>query len=78
MYILEMQYRICIFVMRLSLMSNQSCHILISIRNISDSIYNTHIIIWVQSCRYLGITVESASHCKCNIGEAKKIVLPIL
>jgi len=27
---------------------------------------------WVQSCRYLGITVESASHFKCNIGEAKK------
>jgi len=26
----------------------------------------------VQSCRYLGITVESASHCKRNIGEAKK------
>jgi len=26
---------------------------------------------WVQSCRYLGITVESASHFKCNIGEAK-------
>jgi len=27
---------------------------------------------WVQSCRYLGITVESASHFKCNIGEANK------
>jgi len=27
---------------------------------------------WVQSCRYLGITAESASHFKCNIGEAKK------
>jgi len=27
---------------------------------------------WVQSYRYLGITVESASHFKCNIGGAKK------
>jgi len=27
---------------------------------------------WVQSCRYLGINDESASHFKCNIGEAKK------
>jgi len=26
---------------------------------------------WVQSCRYLGITVKSADHFKCNIGEAK-------
>jgi len=27
---------------------------------------------WVQFCRYLGITIESATHFKCNIGEAKK------
>jgi len=32
----------------------------------------------VQSCRYLGITIESASRFKCNISEAKKIVLPLL
>jgi len=27
---------------------------------------------WVQYCRYLGITVESASHFKCNIGCHRK------
>jgi hypothetical protein len=26
---------------------------------------------WIKYCRYLGITVESASYFKCNIGEAE-------
>jgi len=36
------------------------------------SVKDGHELNWVQSCRYLGITVESASHFKCNIGEEKK------
>ena len=27
---------------------------------------------WVQSCHYLGITVESISHFNCDVSEAKK------
>ena len=36
------------------------------------SIQDSQELNWVKSCRYLGITVESASHFKCNISEAKK------
>jgi len=45
-------------------------HVLINTANIS--VQDGQELNWVQSCRYLGITGESASHFKCNIGEAKK------
>ena len=37
------------------------------------SIQDSQELNWVKSCRYLGITVESASNFKCNISEAKKL-----
>jgi hypothetical protein len=36
------------------------------------SIQDSQELNWVKSCRYLGVTVESTSHFKCNISEAEK------
>jgi len=47
------------------------CHNSINTVLIYQLIHDGQELNWVQSCRYLGITDESASRFKCNIGEAK-------
>jgi Reverse transcriptase (RNA-dependent DNA polymerase) len=55
---------LCVTHMRIGPRFNKHC------ANIS--IQDSQELNWVKSCRYLGVTVESASHFKCNITEAKK------